>query len=225
MVIFKWRKQLLSIGNCPKPGGVNEYPATGILKTSEVIVTRTGDTTPSWRPSTGSMHKKPSFLGISDTNRPVVQSNIHRSSGRIDPNEAALKYCKCAMLFFLALIITWVPSTVNRIYTIVRPDDVNFGLNLAAALVLPLQGFWNAVIYMVTSTFAVKSLWEDIRIVFQHLFLRPKLTQTTRSRVIPQFRPETDRASKTSSNSICSGVEPASSQRDLVSQTEQDHEH
>ena len=35
---------------------------------------------------------------------------------------------------------------------------MSFGLNYAAGLVLPLMGFWNTVIYIVTSWDAVKSL-------------------------------------------------------------------
>jgi hypothetical protein len=38
-----------------------------------------------------------------------------------------------------------------------------FGLDLASSLVLPLQGFWNTLIYIVTSLPACKALWCDIR--------------------------------------------------------------
>lgn len=149
--------------------GTNEFPATGIMKTSEVIVTRTEEAAVSSRPNSGHMHKKPSFSNTPKSQGHRAQSKVYRPSGSIDPNKAALKYCKCAMLFFLALIVTWVPSTVNRIYNIVRPEDVVFGLNLAAALVLPLQGFWNAIVYTVTSTYAVKCLWIDVKDVLKNL--------------------------------------------------------
>ena len=49
-----------------------------------------------------------------------------------------------------------LPSTINRIYTIVYPGTTNFGLNFASALVLPCQGFWNAVIYIITTFPACK---------------------------------------------------------------------
>ncbi|KAJ5496874.1 hypothetical protein N7463_008861 [Penicillium fimorum] len=40
-------------------------------------------------------------------------------------------YTKYAMLFFIALLVTWVPSTANRVYMFARPDDFSFGLNYA----------------------------------------------------------------------------------------------
>lgn len=103
----------------------------------------------------------------------------------VDANKAALSYCKTAMLFFIALICVWyvptrdvrlslanlgvlrVPSTVNRVYTLVRPNNPKFGLEFSSGLVLPLQGCWNTVIYIVTSLPACKALWSEI-------FDRPK---------------------------------------------------
>ena len=73
-------------------------------------------------------------------------------------NKAAHSYCKCAMLFFIALLVTWVPSSINRVYSLIHPQDVSFGLTFTSSLVLPLQGFWNTVIYVVTSFSACKAL-------------------------------------------------------------------
>ena len=67
-------------------------------------------------------------------------------------------YYKCAMLFFIALLVTWVPSSINRVYELVFPTKVSFGLSLVAGIVLPLQGFWNTVIYVATSLPACKAL-------------------------------------------------------------------
>ncbi|CRG86650.1 Cyclic AMP receptor 2 [Talaromyces islandicus] len=64
---------------------------------------------------------------------------------------AARAYCKYAVLYFIALLVTWVPSTINRVYSLARPESVNFGLELASAIVLPLQGFWNSIIYLAIS--------------------------------------------------------------------------
>jgi hypothetical protein len=72
--------------------------------------------------------------------------------------KAEWSYYKCAMLFFIALLVTWVPSSVNRVYSLVFPDNVSFGLSFASGLVLPLQGFWNTVIYVATSLPACKVL-------------------------------------------------------------------
>jgi hypothetical protein len=66
-------------------------------------------------------------------------------------NAAALGYFKVAFLMFAALFIVWVPSTVNRLQQFIDKDHPIFGLNLASALVLPLQGFWNSMVYISTS--------------------------------------------------------------------------
>ncbi|KIW39881.1 uncharacterized protein PV06_08453 [Exophiala oligosperma] len=80
----------------------------------------------------------------------------------VDANKAALSYCKTAMLFFIALIVVWVPSTINRVYTLAKPTDPQFGLEFASGLVLPLQGFWNTIIYIMTSLPACQALLADI---------------------------------------------------------------
>ena len=83
---------------------------------------------------------------------------------RISANKATISYCFTALLFFIALLVTWVPSTINRLYTLVN-DGRNspFGLDFASALVLPLQGFWNCVIYIFTSKQACKAVMQDLR--------------------------------------------------------------
>lgn len=78
-------------------------------------------------------------------------------------NKAAYSYCKCALLFFLAVFITWVPSSINRVYSLVYPTKVSFGLTLASSIVLPLQGFWNTLIYIITSLPACKALSRRLR--------------------------------------------------------------
>ncbi|KAL4991606.1 hypothetical protein BDW68DRAFT_151603, partial [Aspergillus falconensis] len=67
----------------------------------------------------------------------------HNSRTVSEVNTAAWAYTKYAMLFFVALLVTWVPSTINRVYAFIRPESSNFGLNYASSFVLPLQGFWN----------------------------------------------------------------------------------
>ena len=71
-------------------------------------------------------------------------------------------YYKCALLFFVAVVVTWVPSSANRIYSLVFPEKVSFGLSLAAGLVLPLQGFWNTLIYIATSWLTCKALFRKL---------------------------------------------------------------
>ncbi|CAG8174670.1 unnamed protein product [Penicillium olsonii] len=80
-----------------------------------------------------------------------------------ETNSATWAYYKYAMLFFIALLVTWVPSTINRVYSLARPNDFNFNLNYASSFVLPLQGFWNSLIYVSISWPAFKALGSDIR--------------------------------------------------------------
>ncbi|PHH67563.1 hypothetical protein CDD82_1325 [Ophiocordyceps australis] len=77
-------------------------------------------------------------------------------------NNAAWSYTKCAILFFTAILITWIPSTANRVYSVVHGNDVFAPLEFMSAFVLPLQGFWNAVIYAVTSWSACKTFFASL---------------------------------------------------------------
>lgn len=74
---------------------------------------------------------------------------------------AAWSYTKCALLFFTAMLVTWIPSSANRLYSLAQKGEVSLTLEYMSAFVLPLQGFWNAVIYIVTSWKACQMLAED----------------------------------------------------------------
>ncbi|KAF4441862.1 G coupled receptor like [Fusarium acutatum] len=78
-------------------------------------------------------------------------------------SNAAWQYTKCALLFFTAILITWVPSSANRVYSVFHTKNSSVPLEFMSAFVLPLQGFWNALIYMVTSWSACKNLATDLR--------------------------------------------------------------
>ena len=102
---------------------------------------------------------------------PAPPRAIATSAGRPNPlrrkaafeaNNAAWSYTKCAILFFTAMLVTWIPSSANRVYSVVHTNEVSMPLEYMSALVLPLQGLWNAVIYMVTSWKACKMLASDI---------------------------------------------------------------
>lgn len=76
--------------------------------------------------------------------------NVRRNAA-MEGNTAAWSYFKVAFLMFAALFIVWVPSTVNRLQQFINKDSPIFGLNLASGLVLPLQGFWNSMVYVSTT--------------------------------------------------------------------------
>jgi hypothetical protein len=104
-------------------------------------------------------------ISIAPTVTATVTTNhggaVNASSRRrnFESHNAAWAYTKCAILFFSVLLITWIPSSGNRVYSMVNGGDVSKPLFFASAFVLPLQGFWNAIIYIVTSWAACKSLW------------------------------------------------------------------
>lgn len=83
-----------------------------------------------------------------------------------EANHAAWSYTKCALLFFTALLITWIPSTANRVYSVVNQGQILLGLEYASAFVLPLQGFWNGLIYLFTTRRACKTLIKDALLRF-----------------------------------------------------------
>jgi hypothetical protein len=81
----------------------------------------------------------------------------------VEANTAIWSYTKVSLLFFLAMMVTWIPSSANRVYSVVKPGSVSLGLAYSSALVLPLQGFWNATIYASTSLSACRELWVNIK--------------------------------------------------------------
>jgi hypothetical protein len=78
-------------------------------------------------------------------------------------DKVKLAYTKVALLFAISILITWVPASINRVYGLRFPKNPSFALNVGSALVLPLQGFWNTVIYFSTSLGVCKSVWAEWR--------------------------------------------------------------
>ena len=78
-------------------------------------------------------------------------------------DKITIAYCKCAGLFAITIIVTWAPSSANRIYGLNHPKKPSFALNVAAAAVLPLQGFWNSTIFFWTSWHLVKKEYHERR--------------------------------------------------------------
>jgi hypothetical protein len=81
----------------------------------------------------------------------------------VEANTAIWSYTKVSLLFFFAMMVTWIPSSANRLYSLIHPGETHLGLAYTSALVLPLQGFWNATIYATTSLSACRELWANIK--------------------------------------------------------------
>ncbi|CUS10533.1 unnamed protein product [Tuber aestivum] len=170
-VIFRLRGSLRNFaGKSPA-----EPPVKGTWSTQSHSISRTmsPDLTPG---PTASINPPPSYtVTIESGPKPPAVNNRRPRNTAVEANTAAWAYCRCAMLFFLALLITWLPSSVNRIYGLIYPNATHFGLNFTAALVLPCQGFWNGLIYIVTTLPACKefcrNLWKHLRRPF-HMIIR-----------------------------------------------------
>lgn len=97
---------------------------------------------------------QPNFLQMSALSREVAEK---------EPNAEAWLMARIAFLFFVSVLIIWIPSSINRVYALLHPNTINFPLNLTSALVFPLQGFFNMLVYMITSKTACKNLWMSFR--------------------------------------------------------------
>ncbi|KAI0805552.1 G-protein coupled receptor [Xylaria sp. FL0064] len=109
--------------------------------------------------------RAPPVPNNSDTGNMNSSTNASQGKPRRRKNEAnsaAWAYTKCAILFFTALLVTWIPSSANRVYSLVHQGQTVVVLEILSAIVLPLQGFWNATIYLVTSWAAVKLFYSEL---------------------------------------------------------------
>ncbi|KAI1390344.1 uncharacterized protein F4822DRAFT_428681 [Hypoxylon trugodes] len=89
--------------------------------------------------------------------RARVRANIQRWRVRfshMDP--VKLAYLRTSFVFAISVFVTWTPSSVNRVHDLIYAESASFALNLASAVVLPLQGVWNAVIFFSTSWSALR---------------------------------------------------------------------
>ncbi|KAM3475635.1 hypothetical protein MY5147_003647 [Beauveria neobassiana] len=65
-----------------------------------------------------------------------------------DPVKRA--YLRTSFLFAISVLVTWIPSSMNRIHSWIAGQSP-YQFHVATAAVLPLQGLWNAIIFFVTS--------------------------------------------------------------------------
>ncbi|KAG6029263.1 hypothetical protein E4U41_000441 [Claviceps citrina] len=110
-----------------------------------------------------SRHRTRTPQPTSSQNQPRKAANLARKRNH-EFNNASWSYTKCSILFFTAIIITWIPSSANRVYSLAHDHETATVLEFMSAFVLPLQGFWNAVIYATTSWSACKEFMRHFRI-------------------------------------------------------------
>ncbi|KAH7112646.1 G-protein coupled receptor [Dactylonectria macrodidyma] len=86
-----------------------------------------------------------------------IRSQTHLNSSwlkGLDPIKLA--YLRTSFIFAISILVTWTPSSINRVNSLINPDNSSYALNIATAVVLPLQGVWNTAIYFATSWSKVK---------------------------------------------------------------------
>ncbi|TVY94361.1 hypothetical protein LAWI1_G000352 [Lachnellula willkommii] len=163
----------------PAPGRflnpLNENPFTQIV-TTEIEITHqerfivkeddeaqiTSETPKHFDPYSVNVQVDPTAQPGRPMPAPMRMRGITRDIAESETNPDAWLYARVAFLFFLALLITWVPSSVNRVYAMANPGVTNFALNYVSSLVFPLQGFWNVIVYIVTSQQACRRLWSSM---------------------------------------------------------------
>lgn len=95
----------------------------------------------------------------------TAKSHASLKLKHLDPVKMA--YLRTSFIFAFAVLVTWIPSSINRIYSLSHDGRVSFQLSVASGCVLPLQGVWNALIYFTTSwnTFneEMQALWKTMR--------------------------------------------------------------
>jgi len=142
--IYIKRKQLLSFNSHQQSTTLTSFSEPyATMKTTEVHVA-SEVIYPIDLSELGRSQSRPS-------NGPQMYS-VHVSSDKKgELASAAWSYTKVAILFFTAMLVTWIPSSANRLYSIRHPGEIVPAFEFAAAFVIPLQGFWNAIIYVTTS--------------------------------------------------------------------------
>ena len=106
--------------------------------------------------------KKPPYKPFNRSRYQVHISTSARKPEGMVYSDPVRKYTKSCVLFFISLLITWVPSSINRVWALAHPGETApFGLAYAAALVLQLTGFWNSIVYFTMSRNACKELFQQ----------------------------------------------------------------
>jgi len=141
---------------------------TTITSTSSPQLTSYTTISSNYHPPSSASHRRKASKPTTATSPRSWLSGIRSGTrhfltklSNLDP--VKLAYLRTSFVFAISILITWTPSSINRVYTLIHPTRFNFGLNMASAVVLPLQGVWNAVIYCATSWFVLADEVADLR--------------------------------------------------------------
>ena len=117
-------------------------------------------------------------------NDPSIVYNSHEIEGVFEEllvdsmvivSPSTQNYIEICILLFISSLMTWVPSSVNRIWALARPGQaVPFPLACTAAFFLQLTGFWNSAVYFMKTAKIFGDLFK--------LDIVPKLVEWKRAR-------------------------------------------
>lgn len=141
--------QTPTIGGPPSPHVRVQSPVhpPKVQRRSGTAALTTRPTTPA--PKTGTH----TSITSDPTDVPIIRMNMAQM-------KSSRNYYYVALVLCVVDLIVWVPSTVNRAWAFSRPP--NFALNLTAALVLPLQGLMNCIVYICTNRSQLRAIWRRL---------------------------------------------------------------
>ncbi|KFA64710.1 hypothetical protein S40285_05264 [Stachybotrys chlorohalonatus IBT 40285] len=176
----------------PEVASAQRGPTASYSVTISANKNKNGSVPPGGLPENGQLQSN----SMGNNEMAVARLTARRRNHEL--NNAAWSYTKCAILFFTAILITWIPSSANRVYSVVHTGRSLIPLEFMSAFVLPLQGFWNAVIYVTTSWSACQTLFVDLR-----LGRRPAVTE-----IVGGMRPQENSQRLSYSRHQSSGARP-----------------
>ncbi|WKT38204.1 hypothetical protein QSH57_000022 [Fusarium oxysporum f. sp. vasinfectum] len=151
ITIYKWRNRLNGFSNSNELNTSSQVAQNsdlpGIAKTTKITIT-TSDSAPpgpfgsATRPEpvhSANIYTGPAPLIANSSEQRNIRTQHPDRRRRSPSDEAAMSYAKCALLFFTAMLITWIPREREP------------------------SGFWNALIYYYTSRAACKQVIASLR--------------------------------------------------------------
>lgn len=135
--------QALSLGAASLSGSVAAEP---------VAATDTNQTLPT-RPQPAVIRRRQNTLS-SRLQSWLPNENLQLYLQALD--QGSKNYLWITFTFYLAILIVWVVSTTNRVYSLIWPGEASKALLLGSAIVLPMQGLFNGILFHICGRRAIR---------------------------------------------------------------------
>lgn len=142
---LKGNLELLSNNHIPLSSSYNVESD----KQHNSIANNTLDLTPEPRSVQAAQQKGTGFFSINRT--PSFQPSPPTSLTLNLRKESPISfrhYILMPLIFFIVLLATWVPLTINRVYAFIDPGFVSYPLLLFVGAFGSLRGFWNGILFI-----------------------------------------------------------------------------